>query len=59
MAEVYSGSDPSWPELPDGEHALTELHADRAGAYSPYGDTTFPRDPAELPYVHPVTVINT
>lgn len=51
--------DPGWPKnVPAGEHAVTELVADTAGALSPYGDIEFPVDPATLPYVHPYTVIN-
>lgn len=48
--------DPSWPEVPDGEHPVSELAADRQGALSPYGDVTFPLD--TVPYVHPETEIN-
>ncbi len=50
--------DPTWPEVPDGEHALSELTADRQGSLSPFGDIEFPRAPEELPYIHPRTVIN-
>ncbi|RZQ61806.1 hypothetical protein [Amycolatopsis suaedae] len=50
------GVDPHWPEVPDGEHPVSELAADRQGALSPYGDVTFPLD--SVPYVHPETTIN-
>jgi hypothetical protein len=48
--------DPSWPKVPDGEHPVSELAADRQGALSPYGDVTFPLE--SVPYVHPETEIN-
>ena len=47
--------DNGWPE---GDHAVSELAADRTGALSPFGDVTFPLPADELPYTHPVTVIN-
>jgi hypothetical protein len=34
------------------------LAADRTGALSPFGDLTFPLPPEDLPYTHPVTVVN-
>ena len=51
--------DPGWPET-DGEddHAISELAADRTGALSPYGDLAFPQPADEVPYIHPVTVVN-
>jgi hypothetical protein len=51
--------DPGWPTF-DGEddHAISELAADRTGALSPFGDITFPLPADELPYTHPVTVVN-
>ena len=51
--------DNGWPTL-DGEddHAVSELAADRTGALSPFGDVTFPVPADELPYTHPVTVVN-
>ncbi|MDQ2845249.1 MAG: hypothetical protein M3Y77_02610 [Actinomycetota bacterium] len=52
------GTDPTWPDLPPGEHVMSEFTADRQGALSPFGDVEFPRDPAELPYQHPKTIIN-
>lgn len=48
--------DPTWPELPDGEHPVTELASPVQGSLSPFGDLEFPLP--EVPYVHPVTVIN-
>jgi hypothetical protein len=48
--------DPSWPDLPDGEHPVTELAAPVQGSLSPFGDVQFPVE--EVPYVHPVTEIN-
>ncbi|WP_210769941.1 hypothetical protein [Qaidamihabitans albus] len=48
--------DPSWPEVPPGEHPVSELASDRQGALSPYGDVTFPVE--SVPYEHPETEIN-
>lgn len=53
-----AGIDPTWPESGDGDHALSEFTADRQGSLSPFGDLEFPRDTAELPYIHPTTIIN-
>ncbi|HOW94124.1 hypothetical protein [Mycolicibacterium fallax] len=50
--------DPGWPEVPPGEHAVSELVTDRTGSLSPFGELTFPLPADEVPYVHPVTVIN-
>ncbi|EHI11920.1 hypothetical protein [Mycolicibacterium thermoresistibile] len=51
--------DGGWPtHIPDDEHAVTELTAELAGALSPFGDEEFPLPHDELPYMHPVTVIN-
>ncbi|MFE0023020.1 hypothetical protein [Amycolatopsis sp. NPDC059021] len=49
------GIDPTWP-AENGEHPVTELAADRQGALSPFGDTTFPLE--QVPYRHPRTEIN-
>ena len=51
--------DPGWPEL-DGEddHPISELAADRTGALSPFGELSFPLPADDLPYTHPVTVVN-
>ena len=48
--------DPTWPQLPEGEHPVTELTTDVQGSLSPFGDLQFPVD--DLPYVHPVTEVN-
>jgi hypothetical protein len=48
--------DPAWPHLPDGEEPVTEFTAHVQGSHSPFGETQFPLD--EVPYVHPVTVVN-
>lgn len=48
--------DPSWPQLPDGEHPVTELTTDVQGSLSPFGDIEFPLE--SVPYEHPVTEIN-
>lgn len=50
--------DPSWPQVGAGEHPVSELVADKQGALSPFGDTTFPLNEDAVPYEHPVTVIN-
>ena len=51
--------DPYWPADDDhGQHPVSELAADRTGALSPFGDLTFPVAADELPYLHPVTVVN-
>ena len=48
--------DPSWPDLPDGEHPVSELAAPTQGSLSPFGDLEFPLE--EVPYEHPETRIN-
>lgn len=51
--------DPGWPALVgDDDHAVSELVSDRTGSLSPFGELTFPLPAHELPYTHPVTVIN-
>lgn len=50
--------DPGWPEMADGDHAVTELSSDRAGGLSPFGDVTFPLPTDKVHYVHPYTVVN-
>ncbi|MBJ8344218.1 hypothetical protein [Antrihabitans sp. YC2-6] len=51
--------DPGWPQLADGDEAVTELSSSRSGGLSPYGENLeFPLPAEDLPYVHPVTVIN-
>ncbi|KLO31765.1 hypothetical protein ABW16_02865 [Mycolicibacter heraklionensis] len=49
--------DNGWPQT-DGEPAVSELRTDRTGALSPFGDLVFPLPSDELPYLHPVTVVN-
>ena len=51
--------DNGWPDLNgDDDHAVSELATDRTGASSPFGDLTFPLPSDDIPYVHPVTVVN-
>ena len=51
--------DNGWPVIGDpDDHPVSELAADRTGALSPFGDLTFPLPSEDLPYVHPVTVVN-
>ena len=51
--------DPGWPELDgDDDHAVSELATDRTGALSPFGEVEFPQPADDLPYVHPITVVN-
>jgi hypothetical protein len=50
--------DPGWPDLGEDDHAVSELATDRTGALSPFGELVFPQPAEELPYVHPVTVVN-
>lgn len=48
--------DPTWPEVPRGEHVVTEFVTDRQGSLSPFGDVEFPLP--NTSYRHPKTVIN-
>ncbi|MFP7366564.1 hypothetical protein SFC07_12450 [Corynebacterium callunae] len=51
--------DPAWPEHQPGEHVVTEIISQLAGASSPWGDEKeFPYPAEELGYVHPYTRIN-
>lgn len=51
--------DPGWPEVDGEDHeVISELASDRTGALSPYGTLTLPLPPDDLPYLHPVTVVN-
>ncbi|QEN17398.1 hypothetical protein D3H54_24460 [Mycobacterium sp. ELW1] len=50
--------DNGWPTRDPDDHAVSELAADRTGALSPFGDITFPLPASDLPYLHPVTVVN-
>jgi hypothetical protein len=48
--------DPTWPDMSDGSHPVSELAAATQGSMSPFGDLEFPLP--EVPYEHPVTEIN-
>ena len=50
--------DNGWPATGPDEHAVSELRTDRTGALSPFGDVEFPLPSDDLPYLHPVTVVN-
>jgi hypothetical protein len=50
--------DNGWPTTDPDDHAVSELVCDRTGALSPFGDLVFPVASNDLPYVHPVTVVN-
>lgn len=50
--------DNGWPDHGPDEHAVSELATNRTGALSPFGDIDFPLPAEELPYAHPVTVVN-
>jgi hypothetical protein len=50
--------DNGWPTTDPDDHAVSELVCDRTGALSPFGDLVFPVPSNDLPYVHPVTVVN-
>jgi hypothetical protein len=50
--------DNGWPEVGPDDHAVSELVSDRTGSLSPFGDIVFPLPASEIPYVHPVTVVN-
>jgi hypothetical protein len=50
--------DNGWPEVGPDDHAVSELVSDRTGSLSPFGDLVFPLPVEEIPYVHPVTVVN-
>jgi hypothetical protein len=51
--------DPGWPELNgEDDHAVSEAATDRTGALSPFGELTFPLPSDDIPYLHPVTVVN-
>jgi hypothetical protein len=61
-AENKSGKnryiDNGWPTTDPEDHPVSELATDRVGALSPFGDVTFPVPSDDLPYVHPVTIVN-
>jgi hypothetical protein len=50
--------DNGWPTTDPDDHPVSELASDRTGALSPFGDVEFPVPSADLPYLHPVTVVN-
>ena len=50
--------DGGWPATGPDDHAVSELATDRTGALSPFGEITFPLPADQLPYLHPVTVVN-
>jgi hypothetical protein len=50
--------DNGWPTTDPDDHPVSELATDRVGALSPFGDVVFPVPSDDLPYVHPVTVVN-
>jgi hypothetical protein len=50
--------DNGWPTTDPNDHAVSELVADRTGAMSPFGEITFPVPADDLPYLHPITLIN-
>lgn len=50
--------DNGWPTTDPDDHAVSELASDRVGALSPFGDVAFPVPADDLPYLHPVTVVN-
>lgn len=50
--------DNGWPTTDPDNHAVSELVSDRTGALSPFGELVFPLPTDDLPYLHPVTVVN-
>jgi hypothetical protein len=50
--------DNGWPTTDPDDHPVSELATDRTGALSPFGDVEFPLPSTDLPYLHPVTVVN-
>jgi hypothetical protein len=50
--------DNGWPTTDPDDHPVSELATDRTGALSPFGEVEFPVPSTDLPYVHPVTVVN-
>lgn len=47
-----------WPTRNPDDHPVSELAADRVGPLSPFGTIVFPVPASQLPYIHPVTVVN-
>lgn len=56
--DIQKYIDNGWPTRNPQDHPVSELAADRAGALSPFGTIVFPVPASELPYIHPVTVVN-
>lgn len=51
--------EPSWPDVTDGDHPVSEFLATSQGALSPFGeDTTFPLPLSQLSYEHPTGLPN-
>jgi hypothetical protein len=50
--------DKGWPTTDPGDQAVSEVRTDRTGALSPFGTVDFPLPSDDLPYLHPVTVVN-
>ena len=50
--------DNGWPTTDPDDHPVSELASDRVGASSPFGDLAFPLPADDLPYLHPVTIVN-
>jgi hypothetical protein len=50
--------DNGWPTTDPDDHPVSELATDRTGALSPFGEVEFPVPSTDLPYLHPVTVVN-
>jgi len=50
--------DNGWPTRDPQDHPVSELASDRVGALSPFGTLVFPVPASQLPYIHPVTVVN-
>jgi hypothetical protein len=65
VADIAEGNDRKtryvdngWPTTDPDDHPVSELATDRTGALSPFGEVEFPVPSTDLPYVHPVTVVN-
>lgn len=58
IAERTKYVDNGWPASGPDDLAVSELATDRAGALSPFGELEFPLPIDDLPYLHPVTVVN-
>ena len=58
MARRTDRIDPTWPSWSEEDHPVSELASPLQGALSPFGELVFPLPSDELPYLHPVTVVN-